>query len=214
MIDVQVDVDGWSIWLEDHHAIGTKLRGSTRENKEAYFLIIHAATEALFRRIILVGLRLNKVTYHESNEWLYHNDDTPEKTNYPILFNRLYNLKHVTWAGVVQSGPDLDQLWDLWLGYSKIIRNHISHGIRKYGDDWLHSGIVIDQELLMRLDKALMAIIGGSVCSNLDKLSPRLPKGTKGADLGGITGRKKRKPRPQIALANAKYAIERLTART
>lgn len=213
MTGIYVDVDGWSKWLEDHRAIGSKLRGTNRANKEVYFVIIHAATESMFRRVLLVGLRLNKVTYREADEWLFHNDDTPEKEKYPKLFDQLYKPKNVSWSSVIGSSPDLECLWELWLDYSKVIRNHISHGIRKYSDDWLLSGITIDQELLVRLDQALSPIVGGSVCDDLAKLNPRLPIGSKGSDLTKITARKTRKPRPSVSLANVKISIEKLTPR-
>lgn len=211
MTDTQIDIDGWQKWLEKHRAIGSKLRGTNSANKEAYFLIIHAATEAMYRRILLVGLRLNKVTYQEANEWLYHNDDTPENVKFPNLFDRLYQSKQAAWHDVIKSVPDLEDLWVLWLGYSKTIRNHISHGIRKYNDDWLQCGITIDQELLVRLDQALLKIIGGSVCDHLGKLNPRLPIGSQGSDLTRITGRKPKKPRPAVSLVNAKIAVAGLT---
>ena len=209
----QFDVLDWSKWIKEHPSISTKLLGARGVNRETYFLLIHAATEAMFRRVLLVGLRLNKVTYDEANEWLYHNDETPDKDNYPKLFNQLYQSKLVTWSDLLASTPALEALWTLWLGYSKIIRNHISHGIRKYNDDWLQCGITIDEELLIRLDQSLSIIIGGSVCDHLGKLTPRLPIGLKGNNLTVITGRKSRKPRPTVSLANAKIAIEGLTAR-
>ena len=213
MTDTQIDIDDWSKWLEEHQTIGSKLRGANSANKETYFLTIHAATETIFRRVLLVGLRLNKVTYDEANEWLYHNDDTPNKEKYQCLFDRLYKPKQVTWHNVIKSVPDLEGLWALWLDYSKIIRNHISHGIRKYNDDWLQCGITIDQELLMRLDQALSEIIGGSISADLAKLNPRLPIGAKGSDLKIITGRTPRKVRPSIALKKTKGAIAGLTPR-
>lgn len=213
MTEMSIDVDGWLEWTEAHRSIGSKLSGANRVNMESYFLTAHAATEVMFRRILLVGLRLNKVTYREANEWLYHNDDTPEKIKYPILFDRLYITKNVTWIDVIQFDPELRRLWELWLGYSKVIRNHISHGIRKYSDDWLLCGITIDQELLIRLDQALVAKIGGSVCAYFAKFNPRLPIGTKGKDLKKITGRRPRTPRPPVSLANAKIVIEGLIPR-
>lgn len=211
MTDTQIDIDGWSKWLEEHRTIGSKLRGANSANKETYFLIIHAATEAMFRKVLLVGLRLNKVTYDEASEWLYHNDDTPDKVKFPKLFDQLYHSKQITWSTLICSDPDLKQLWELWLDYSKVVRNHISHGIRKYTDDWLQCGITIDQELLVRLDQALLKTIGGSLCADLAKLSPRLPKGAKGSDLKTITGRKPRDPRPSISLEKTKIAIAGLT---
>ena len=209
----QYDVLDWSKWIVEHRAISSKLLGASGMNREAYFLLVHAATEVMFRRVLLVGLRLNKVTYDQANEWLYHNDDTPDKDNYPKLFNQLYQSKLVTWSDLIASTPALEVLWTLWLGYSKTIRNHISHGVRKYNDEWLQCAITIDEELLIRLDKSLSIIIGGSVCDNLGKLTPRLPIGLKGNNLTVITGRKSRKPRPTVSLANAKIAIDGLTAR-
>lgn len=213
MTDTQIDINGWSQWLEDHRTIASKLSGANRENREAYFLITHAATEAMFRRILLVGLRLNKVTFQEASEWLFHNDNTPEKEKYPKLFDQLYKQKNLTWSGIIRSDPDIERLWGLWLGYSKTIRNHISHGIRKYSDNWLLPGITIDQELLVRLDQALSALIGGSVCANLDKFSPRLPIGTKGIDLCVVTGRKPKNPRLSASLSSVIIAINELSPR-
>lgn len=212
--DTSYDVNGWPEWLASHRAIGAKLLGASSTNKEAYFLVIHAATEAMLRRILLVGLRLNKVTYVEANDWLFHNDMTPDKEKYPKLFDQLFLSKKVTWNGTVASDADVDRLWGLWLGYSKIIRNHISHGVRKYPEEWLQCGINVDQEFLLRLDKVLVPIIGGSVCADLTKLNPRLPIGFKGNDLIKITGNKKpRKPRPPVPFLEVKNVIAALTPR-
>ncbi len=189
------------------------MRGANSANKETYFLTIHAATEAMLRRILLVGLRLNKVTYGEATDWLYHNDKTPDKIQFPKLFDQLYHSKQITWSTLICSDPGLKQLWGLWLDYSKVLRNHISHGIRKYTDDWLECGITIDQELLIRLDQALSVIIGGSISDDLAKLNPRLPTGSKGINLKTITSRNPGKSRPKISLGNTKIAIQGLTPR-
>ena len=114
---------------------------------------------------------------------------------------------------MICSNSDLKQLWDLWLGYSKVLRNHISHGIRKYTDDWLECGITIDQELLIRMDQELSVIIGGSISDDLAKLNPRLPIGSKGINLKTITSRNPRASRPKISLGNTKIAIQGLTPR-
>jgi hypothetical protein len=211
--DTQIDVDGWSKWLEEHRTIGSTLRGANSANKEAYFLTIHAATEAMLRKILLVGLRLNKVTYDEASDWLFHYDKTPNNVDFPGLFNKLYQSKKITWSALICSNSDLKQLWDLWLGYSKVLRNHISHGIRKYTDDWLECGITIDQELLIRLDQELSVIIGGSISDHLTRLNPRLPIGSKGINLKTITSINPRKPKPKISLVNTKIAIQGLTPR-
>ena len=207
MSDIQVDRAEWCKWLAGHRTIKSKILNTSISNKEAYFLSIHAATESMFRRILFVGLRFNKVTYKEADDWLYHNDATPERTKFPCLFDRLYQSNKISWNDVIESDPGLKQLWDLWLDYSKIIRNHISHGIRKYSDEWLLCGIKIDQELLIRMDHVLAAKIGGSVCSDLTKFNPRLPKGSKGMDLKEITDRKPRPPRPKITLIKVKEAL-------
>ena len=208
MSDTLIDVPGWSDWLASKKLISGKLHGSDRSNVESYFLQVHAATEAMLRRILFIGLRLNTVTYKEANDWLYHNDETPENQKYPKLFDSLYAGKQVIWNNVIASVPGLEKTWELWLGFSKTIRNHISHGVRKYDEDWLTCAIHIDQELLIRLDLALEPIIGGSAASDLTKLNPRLPMGQTGSDLGKITGRKKqRTPRPQVPLAHAQTEL-------
>jgi hypothetical protein len=214
MLGTNSDVMGWIKWLTNNQTIGSKLSDASNSNVEAYFLSIHAATEAIFRRILLIGLRLNKVTYSEASEWLYHNDNTPDRSKYPCLFNQLYQSKQITWSGVIGSIPGLDKLWDLWLDYSKMLRNHISHGIRKYKDDWLQYAIKIDQELLVRLNQAMTTIIGGSICSDLKKLNPRLPIGLKGSDLNKITGRKgNTRAKPSISLTDAKNKFVQLPPR-
>jgi len=208
MIDPQTDVSGWLDWLASRNLISGKLRGADRSNLEAYFLSLHGSTEAMLRQILFIGLRLNRVTYQESRDWLFHNDKTPDQKEYPKLFDRLYVVQQTTWPAIVASVPGLDQTWNLWLGFSKVIRNHVSHGIRKYKDEWLISAIHADQELLIRLDLALVPVLGGSVASNLTKLNPRLPNGQSGVDLVKLTGRAKPKyPRPNVTLTNAESLL-------
>jgi hypothetical protein len=208
MTDLSSDAAGWSEWVSSRSLISAKMRGARREVAEPYFLAIHAATEAMLRQILFVGFRLNRVTYGEASEWLYHNDETPENKKYPELFDRLYRIQDTTWLATIASVDGLDQVWSLWLEVSKVVRNHISHGIRKYNEDWLDCTIRIDQELLIRLDLALSKSVGGSVVNALTKLSPRLPKGTKNYDFGTLTGRRKsRPPRPRISLTDALSSI-------
>lgn len=213
MTNPLMDAPEWSDWLASKNLVTAKLRGSDRANLESYFLLVHAATEAMLRRILFIGLRLNTVTYKEANDWLYHNDETPDNLKYPILFGNLYANKQVNWNDVIASVPGLDKTWELWLGFSKIIRNHISHGIRKYNHNpgWLICAIHIDQELLIRLDLALEPIIGGSAAGDLTRFNPRLPMGRTGSDLAKITGRKKSKAsRPKVSLAHAQNELASL----
>ena len=202
------DVPGWSDWLASRSLVTGKLRGADRGNLEAYFLSLHGSTEAVLRQILFAGLRLNGVTYQEARDWLFHNDNTPDKQKYPNLFDRLYSARQATWSGVIAGVSGLDQAWNLWLNFSKIIRNHISHGIRKYKEEWLIAAIHADQELLIRLDLALAPMLGGSVASNLTKLNPRLPIGQSGVDLVKLTGRSKPKyPRTNVSLTDAKSML-------
>jgi len=208
MSDHLIEVPGWSEWLATKSLISGKLRGVDRNNLEAFFLSLHAGTEALFRQVLFAGLRLNRVPYRDASEWLFHNDKTPNTKEYPKLFDRLYAIHKTTWASVISSVPGLDQTWDLWNQYSKVVRNHISHGIRKYKDEWLASAIRIDQELLIRLDMALTPLLGGSLASKLTNLNPRLPIGLPGVDLAKVTGcSKSRNARPKLSLINVEATL-------
>lgn len=181
-----------------------KLSTSDRSNSKTYFIDLHAATEAMFRRIIFIGLRLKKVTYSDSDAWLFHNDETPEKDKFPKLFDVLYAEKNVAWESLLIQVDGLATAWQLWLGFAKTVRNHLLHGIRSYEVDWLECAIRIDQELVVRLDFAITAVIGGSPLGPLDKLSPRLPKGVSGVDIFKLVGRRPRKSlRPKIDLTDA-----------
>lgn len=208
MSDPLADVPGWSDWLASRSLVAGKLRGADRGNLEAYFLSLHGSTEAMLRQILFVGFRMNRVTYQEARGWLFHNDKTPDMKEFPKLFDRLYAVRQTSWPAVVASVSGLDQTWNLWLSFSKVIRNHISHGIRKYKEEWLACAIHTDQELLIRLDLALVPALGGSVASNLTKLSPRLPIGQSDVDLVKLTGRGKPKyPRPNVSLAHAESML-------
>ena len=213
MIDVSADVVGWTDWIASHNHIDAKLRDENRASEKDYFLAVHAATEAMFRRILFVGLRLNRVTFPEASDWLFHNDVTPNKTNYPKLFDKLYSQKNITWAGVISSVDGLETLWELWLGFSKTVRNHLSHGIRKYDPEWIRCGIAIDQELMMRLDDAFFPVVGGSMAGTLTSFNPRLPKGMSGSALAVITGIKSNIQRPKISLVDAQQKFASLPKR-
>jgi len=204
------DVAVWPAWVESHTLIAAKLKGADRNNLPAYFQSLHASTEALFRQILFVGLRLNRVTYEEAQDWLHLHDKTPDRKEYPKLFDRLYAINSVAWDSLVAQHPRLAQALGLWHEFSKGIRNHLAHGMRRYSDDWLESAILVDQHLLIELDSAMTSVVGGSISSHLAKLSPRLPVGKTGYDIPKLTGVKLKKPRPRLSLVAVQKQLEGL----
>lgn len=204
------NVQGWNSWVKTHGFVAAKTKGADRNNLPVYFQTLHAATEALFRQILFVGLRLNRITYKEAQDWLHLHDKTPDKKDYPKLFDRLYAVKSVHWAFLVTKHPRLGQSLDLWHEFSKGIRNHLAHGVRRYSDEWLESAILVDQHLLIELDSAMATVVGGSISNHLAKLSPRLPVGKTGHDFFKLTGVKQKQPRPKISLLAAQKQLEGL----
>jgi hypothetical protein len=211
MSEPHQDVLGWDSWVDARGRMLTKLSASDRSNSKNYFVDLHAAIEAMFRRILFVGLRLNEVTYLEADAWIFQNDETPNKEKYPQLFDAIYKKKGTTWDQLLASVDGLKAAWELWLGFPKIIRNHILHGVRSYEAEWIECAIRIDQELVVRLDAAISGVIGGSPIGALDKLSPRLPRGKQGLDIYKLVGRKPSKYlRQKISLHQAKLDLDRI----
>ncbi len=202
-----LDAPGWTAWLSGRSLIAAKLDGADRERRDAYFLALHASTEALFRQVLFVGFRLNRVPYKDAQAWLHHHDLTPDREKYPRRFNRLYAVKGLSWDVLVASSPRLRSAMDLWHDYSKLIRNHLAHGVRRYTPEWVDCAICIDQILLMELDLAVAPVVGGSVAQSLKDLVPRLPIGRTGQDLADLMGVKSKTARPVIALAAAQTAV-------
>lgn len=104
----------------------------------------------------------------------------------------------------------LSRHWNLWLGYSKTIRNHLAHSIREYSEEWIEAGIYIDKGLLYCLDHDLAIILGHSPFLALNNFSPRLPVVRSGSDPYDVTGVKKRKPRPAMGLKETKAQLKEL----
>lgn len=205
-----IDAPGWTAWLSCHSLIAGKLDGADRERRDAYFLTLHASTEALFRRVLFVGLRLNRVPYKDAQAWLHHHDVTPDREKYPRRFDRLYAVKNVSWDTLVAGNLRFSSALDLWHDYSKVIRNHLAHGVRRYSPEWVDCAISIDQILLIELDRSMVAVVGGSVAHSLKDLVPRLPVGKSGRNLADLMGVKSRTARPVIALAAAQTAVSAL----
>jgi hypothetical protein len=208
----EVDVCGWREWLNDKNHINAKLKNADASNLDHYLLIHHAATEAFFRRIVFVGLRLNKVTHKEADDWLFHNDKTPDKKFGENWFNKLYVSisNSVTWESVISQDQNLKELLEAWHDFAKIVRNHRSHGVRTYKDDHLLACIKINQLLLIQLDRKISDLFGGnSIAGELKKLSPRLPTGITGTDIKSILGLKRtNQPRPAMSLEKVKILLE------
>ena len=196
----------WDQWIAGRSHLTGKLKGADPHNAEAYFLKLHATTEAFFRRMLFVGLRLNLVTSADASDWLHHNDSTPAKGNFPQQFNSLYGPA-VSFERVLADCPNGENLWELWLDFAKPVRNHLAHGIRRYSADWLVCGVRINQCLLIELDGAIAKHLGGSIADNLTKLQPRLPIGRNGMNITTLLGKKPKKPKPQVSLSDAQNRL-------
>ncbi len=213
-VPLVVDAPGWAAWLRCHSLIAGKLEGAPRTSEDAYFLSLHASTEALFRQILLVGLRLNRVPYKEAQVWLQHHDVTPDRKEYPKRFDRLYAVKNISWDALIAQSERLSSVLDLWHDYSKLIRNHLAHGVRRYKKEWVECAISVDQILLMELDLAISSQAGGSVAHTLKNLAPRLPVGKVNQDLALLTGVKSKTARTVISLTAAQSAVSGLMQAT
>jgi len=214
MTEASSDVLGWNSWVQARSRISSQLSNADRSNSRTYFVDVHAASEEMFRRVILIGLRVNRVTYDEANEWLFHNDETPDKDKYPKIFDALYKTKGIAWESCLRSVDGLGTSWSLWLNFAKVIRNHLLHGIRSYEPEWYECAIRVNQELIVRFDLALSMVVGGSPVGSLNDLSPRLPRGKSGQVIHELVGRKKsREPRPRISLEVASEDLKSLDSK-
>lgn len=206
----EVDVPDWTAWSDSRGFVSRELRGVDQANLKVYFQALHGLTEAVFRRSLLVGLRMQEVQFKDAKNWLHDHDVTPDRQEFPKRFDRLYGIRGTSWAQISSQSEAFRCALDLWHDYSKTIRNHLAHAIRSYGHEWLTCAIQIDQILLMEFDRALEPIIGGSLAHDLTKLVPRLPKGIPDQDLPKLTGVKQRKPRPAVSLVSAQLELARI----
>jgi len=173
---------------------------------EPYFLSVHAATEASFRQLQFIGLRMHRVTYKNGQDWLFHNDSTPSNNDtvgsFQNNFNILFGEKLGSWADALNSYKKLRCAWELWVGFSKPVRNHIAHGVRGYLECDLERALAIDFALMAELEQLVTHYIGGGLYGGLEKLSPRLPRGDSKIDVASLLNIKKsQKPRPKISAA-------------
>jgi hypothetical protein len=205
-----IDAPGWPEWLRGHRLIAAKLDGADRARRDAYFLALHASIETLFRQVLFVRFRLNRVPYKDAQAWLPHHDVTPNREKYPRRFDRLYAVKDVFWDALVTGNLTLSGALDLWHEYSKLIRNHLAHGVRRYSPEWVDCAISIDEILLVELDRSMVPVVDASVAHSLKALVLRPPAGKSGRDLADLMGVKSKAARPVIALAAAQTAVSAL----
>lgn len=200
----------WKAWVKDKSHIRSKL-SPIRQRKQDHLLTTHAASEAALRRILFVGLRMKKVTYKSASDWMDKNPITFSKDggrgNFITHFNRLFKED---WASVLHSTQDLGELWILWNDYAKPIRNHLAHALQNYSDEWLDTALAIDRLFIMRLDKAIRPIIGGTPFAHLKNLSLTLPRGQKHIDPRMVLNVRKRNRRPRMPLTEAKTRLGRI----
>ena len=114
------------------------------------------------------------------------------------------------WETLLDSTGDLRDLWFLWNDYAKPVRNHLAHALWKHGDEWLDTALAIDRLFMMRLDKAIKPVIGGTPFAHLKYLSPRLSRGDISVTPEKVLNIRKKSPRPIISLTDAQTWLGRL----
>ena len=205
-----INVPDWASWSDSRSFVSRELRGVDQANLKVYLQALHGLTEAVFRRLLLVGLRMHQLLLKDAEDWLHDHNETPERKVFPKRFDRLNSIRGTSWATVTGQSESFQCALDLWHDYSKIIWNHLAYAIRPYSDEWLACAIQVDQILLMDFDLVTEPVIGGRLSGDLTKLAPRLPKGISGQDVPKITGVNQRKPRSIVSLGGAQAGISRL----
>lgn len=203
---------GWDAWLSVSPYIKSRLGDANESNARDYFARIHPLTETMLRRILLVGLRRNEVTFKAAQDWLFEDNAKLTRAEFPRLFDKLYQSHDMSWDRLLGEFPELNEIWILWISFSKGIRNHVLHGARSYSDEWLWYAIGIDQAFIMLLDTAMAQTVGGHLCQDLRKLRPRLPKGVFEKNFIEVTGVKKRRmPSPPLSLVRVEEKMSSLS---
>jgi hypothetical protein len=167
-----------------------------------------AAYEAVFRRTLFVGLRLDQVSYKNAPDWLHDHDVKPGLTDYRKRFARLYAVKGLYWEDVTRPLERFRGALSLWCGYSKVIQSHLAHSTRSDENEWLLCAIQIDQILLMEFDLVPEPIVGRGVVHKVMELMLRLPAGRSNQVLSSLTGIRPKKPRLRASLACAHASVQ------
>ena len=119
------------------------------------FIIIHKSVEGYFRRLLLIGLRLNDVKYKTSLDVI--------KMSY--LCNKdllkkivgLISLNNNTLIDFENQNPDFQKLEELFFDFTSIYRNRIIHGVdeRIYDEVILKYCYYIDKFFLKEFEATL-----------------------------------------------------------
>lgn len=197
----------WRQWVHNRGQLYGRLHKEYLRESD-HFSATHAVAEAALRRIIFIGLRANRVTYKSARLWLEHNPLLFGKKqrghNFNYCFDKLYE---VSWSNILRSQDGLAELWELWTDYAKPIRNHLAHAQRNHNEETLDTSLAINELFLMRLDKAMKPIVGGSPFSHLHNLSPRLPPGDGTITPGDLLDLPTRVPSPLISHDDARTRL-------
>lgn len=202
-------LSNWEKWRRDNPVVSGLAKGARVTDPASYFLRTHALTETLLRRALLVGLRKRSVRYSDAKQWLDTNESTPDRLRYPQTFDALFGPAD-NWAALAAPQSNFGQLWDLWLDFTKGLRNHLAHGVRSYAIDWLQCGTEIDQAFCIEFTASLYPVVGGAIGADLRKLTPRLGMGQAGVNIDQLMGRRARQPRPTLSLQSARSNFDNL----
>ena len=190
-----MDLSKWAKWLSEpsQKFLASKIMSPAKFDKH-HLLEVHGATEATLRKILLIGLRKQKVTYENAWSFLHEYDKTPGRGNNKGDFQNIVEILYGTpWTTVLTNNNDLNLCWELWLDFAKKIRNDLSHGIRQHSPDTIEIALMINASILIELDKEFNPRIGGSLFQDLTDLSPRLPRGSQSNDPKSLLGIKPKK---------------------
>lgn len=148
-----------------------ELRGVDRANLKVNFQALHGLTEAVFRRSLLVGLRMHQVQFKDAENWLHDHDETPDRKEFPKRFDRLYRDRGITWAEVTDKSEPFRCALDSWHDYSNVIRNHLAHlegGTpinRTFGLELFKVTVKNLSRSIERLEQELEAVFADDPCS-------------------------------------------------
>lgn len=108
------------------------------------------------------------MTYNTAEIWLEHNPllfgKKTQGHNFIHCFDKLYKI---SWAELTERQNGLAELWELWIGFAKPIRNHLAHAQQTYSEEPLNTALAINEMFLMRLDKAMKSIVGALLFSGV-----------------------------------------------
>ncbi len=205
-----MNLNKWTTWLNkpSQKFLASRIKTAANFDKH-HFLEVHGATEAALRKTILIGLRQSQVTYKNAQSFLTEYDKTPSRGNTNGDFQKNFEILYgVSWANVLINNSNLNNCWELWLDYSKQIRNHFAHSVRQYDAAAIEVAITIDAALLVELGNEMHTRVGGSLYGDLTDLSPRLPRGQNKIDAKIVLGVRPRKySQPKMSLSAAKNKV-------